>query len=604
MSPWPGVWNDFCSILGGIAAFGEEVREDRRAALYKATIEHNTMRRSTLYYNTLYYGDNLCWIQDWDAESVDLVYLDPPFNSNENYNLIFATGGDFAQAQAFQDTWRWGEQAAVDRDLALRLGGRMEQLLEGLERILGATGMFAYLCHLAPRVYHLRRLLKPTGSLYLHCDDVAGHYVKVLLDAVFGAAQYRNQIVWRRSISHNNAQRFGRIVDLIFFYGKSAKAYWNGESTTPRSEEALRKAYPARDARGRYRSENLTAPLRGSGGFSVPWRGYDVRALGRSWAVPGKKSEYARFIEERFIPGYRQIEGVHKRLEALEAAGLLHHPQRGKWLGLKRYAEADRSPPPQNLILEPTGFTNYKKGAEYLGYPTQKPEGLLRKLIHAACPAEGVVLDPYCGCGTTIHVAQETGRPWIGIDITHLAIGIVEQRFHERLGVNPRVIGRPENLPAAQALFAQDAHQFEAWAIALIQGLVPNQQQGGGSRVVGRGYAPVSGGRQLVIAHVTGAESVGAAAVRDLNATLAHERASLGVLIVMDRKNLTHAAERELEQGTVEIDGQRFPKLQAFTIQDHFAKRDPTLPILLSHFRGRDAALDLVDRAQSVSDSR
>ncbi len=554
--------------------------------------------------NALYYGDNLIWMQQWPSDSVDLIYLDPPFNSRQTYNQLFFSdlGGASAQARAFEDTWTWGAQAVEDRDAALIIGGELATAIQGFETMLGRSGMFAYLCHLAPRLHQMRRLLRLTGSLYLHCDDTASHHIKLLLDAVFGAGNYRNAIYWRRATAHNDAKRFGRIADTIFLYAKSDTSYWRGDaSSMQRTEDELRKRYPSSDEFGRYRSSDLTGSEKSGGESGQAWKGYDIGSRNRHWAVP-KTGRYAEWIEKNFIPGYRSIEGVHDRLDALDSAGFIHHPKRGFWPGLKRYAAADLPPSPQNLILDPIGFTNYNKGKEYLGYPTQKPEGLLSQMIEPACPPGGLVMDPYCGCGTALHVAEATGRSWIGIDITHLAIAVVEYRFRERLNQQPRVIGRPEDIDAARDLFARDPFQFEAWAVSLIRGMLPNERKSGDRGVDGRGYAPDNGGRHLVIAQVKGGKSIGPSVVRELIGTMDSEDALLGVLIAMDSSIVSTAAKSALASGTVRFKGRVYPRMQLFTIEDYFDGVRPELPLLLSEYSNREP--DLMDLAEAKTEYR
>ena len=547
--------------------------------------------------NSLYYGDNLDWMRQWPSESVDLIYLDPPFNSNQTYNQLFVSGlgESSAQARAFEDTWRWGQQAVEDRDAALVAGGELATAIRGFETMLGRSGMFAYLCHLAPRLHEMRRLLRKTGSLYLHCDDTASHHVKLLLDAIFGATNYRNAVYWRRATAHNDAKRFGRIVDTIFLYGKSDVSYWRGQAiSVSRTEAELAKRYSSSDEFGRFRTGDLTAAEKRGGESGKPWNGYDVDARNRHWAIP-KISNYAEWIEENLIPGYRAIDGVHDRLDALDAAGLIHHPQRGFWPGLKRYAAADMPSGPQNLILDPIGFTNYNKGKEYLGYPTQKPERLLKQLVEVACPKDGLVMDPYCGCGTTLHVAQASGRPWVGIDVTHLAIAVVEFRFRERLNEQPNVIGRPEDLDAARDLFDRDPFQFEAWAVSRLRGMLPNERKTGDRGIDGRGYARDNGRRHLVMAQVKGGKSVGPSVVREMLGSMVDSDAIMGVLIVMDNNSATSGVRSDIAVGTVEIAGRKFPKLQLFTIEDYFSGKYPDLPVMLSAFANREP--DMIDLA-------
>ena len=293
--------------------------------------------------------------------------------------------------------------------------------------------MQSYLRMMAIRLLEIHRILKPTGNVYLHRDDTASHYLKGIMDAIFGASNYRNHLTWKRATAHNDAKRFGRIADHILFYGKTRDAYWNGDAAgVPKTEEELRASFPQNSELGPVRSENLTGPSDGmpyGSPSTLPWRSYDVYSMGRVWSAP-KTGHYAKYIEDHFIPGYRSIKGVHDRLDTLDAAGLIHHPTRGKWPGLKRYAASDRGHSPQNLILSPTGFTNYNKGkGEYVGYPTQKPLGLLEPLILTACPPNGLALDPFCGCATTCVAAEKLGRDWIGIDLSEKAYDLVVQRL-------------------------------------------------------------------------------------------------------------------------------------------------------------------------------
>lgn len=380
---------------------------------------------------TIWTGDNLDVMRGLNSASVDLVYLDPPFNSNQN----FAAPIGMAAGAAFKDVW------TLD-DVDLVWHGEIAEREPALYSIIDAAGvahgkpMKAYLIMMAVRLLEMRRLLKPTGSLYLHCDDTASHYLKLLLDSIFGARNYRNHIVWRRATAHSDARRFGRILDHILYYAKGDDPLWNSDAVlVAKTDEQLKAAYPSTDQYGRYRADNLTGANASDGESGQPWRGYDVSAKNRHWSAP-KTGAYAEWIEREFIPGYRAIDGVHARLDALDAAGLIHHPQRGYWPGLKRYAAADRGNPPQNLILDPTGFTNYNKGkGEYVGYPTQKPIKLLEQIITASSKPGDVVLDPFCGCATACVAAENLGRQWVGIDISPKAAELVRLRLKNELGL-------------------------------------------------------------------------------------------------------------------------------------------------------------------------
>ena len=383
---------------------------------------------------TVWIGDNLAIMRGINSACIDLIYLDPPFNSNEDYA---APIGSQAAGAAFKDTWTLSDIDVYEHgELAERSPAAYKVI--DTARDTHGKGMMSYLIMMAVRLIEMRRILKPTGSIYLHCDDTASHYLKLLMDAIFGRVNYRNQITWRRATSHNDPGRFGRICDIILFYVKSNGATWNGDKVRqPRDAESLERAYPSQDERGRYRSADLTGPKHSTDAMapsSTPWRGYDVAGRGRVWSAP-KTGTYAKYIEDYFIPGYRSIVGVHERLDALDKAGLIHHPTRGVWPGLKRYAAADVGTPPQNLILNPIGFTNYSASSkEYTGYPTQKRIEILERLIEISSNEGDMVFDPFCGCATTLVAADRLNRQWAGIDLSPLAVKLVDQRIRDDRG--------------------------------------------------------------------------------------------------------------------------------------------------------------------------
>ena len=383
---------------------------------------------------TLWTGDNLDILRGLNSASVDLIYLDPPFNSNQDYS---APVGSAAAGAAFKDTWSLSDVDEAWHGMIAESHPALYGIIDTARPVHGKA-MKSYLIMMAVRLLEMHRALKDTGSIYLHCDDTASHYLKLLMDSVFGPAQFRNHLIWRRSPAHNDPRRFGRNVDHILYYAKGQRWTWNGfDIATPKSDEEIKKAYPQTDERGLVRSDNLTGPLHGTAPglpSTTPWRGYDVYARGRCWSPP-KTGAYAKFIEDNFIPGYRSIEGVHERLDALDAAGLIHHPTNGVWPGLKRYAAADRGNPPQSLILEPPGFTNFNKGAEWVGYPTQKPLALLERIIAASSNVDDVVLDPFCGCATALVAAEKLQRRWVGIDLSPKAKDLVELRLRRDLGL-------------------------------------------------------------------------------------------------------------------------------------------------------------------------
>ena len=274
---------------------------------------------------TIWTGDNLDILRGMNSECVDLIYLDPPFNSNRNYA---APIGSAAAGAAFEDTWTLDKLDVAWMGLIADEEPAIANLLH-TAKLTHGKGMQSYLTMMAVRLLEMKRVLKPTGSIYLHCDDAAGHYLKLLMDATFGASCYRNHLIWRRATAHNDRYNYGRIVEHILYYGKTGSPYWNWEAAhSPKTDEELRKAYPQKDTFGPVRFSDLTGPNVRFGESGEPWHGYDVSARGRHWAPP-RDGYYAEYIEQHFIPGYLSIEGTHARLDALDAAGLIRHPTKG-----------------------------------------------------------------------------------------------------------------------------------------------------------------------------------------------------------------------------------------------------------------------------------
>jgi len=369
-----------------------------------------------------------------NSESVDLIATDPPFNKGRDFH---ATPDSLAKGARFQDRWTWKKD--VHPEWVDQLRNDHPKLIEAIDsaRHAHSEGMGAYICFMSVRLLEMRRVLKQEGSIYLHCDQTASHYLKAVMDAIFGFKNFVNHIIWRRAIAHNDAERFGNITDHILLYSRnSERMFWNGRSAqTPKSETEIERAYPRIDTNGnRYRSQDLTG-AGATGAESIePWKNYDIASKGRHWAPP-KTGGYADYIERKHIPEYKSITGVHARLNALDKAGLIIHPQHGFWPGLKRYAEADQGVPPQNLILDPVGFTNFNKGKEATGYATQKPIALYELLLRSSSKEGDIVLDPFAGCATTCVAAEGLGRQWVGIDIWDRAHETVVHRLRNLTGV-------------------------------------------------------------------------------------------------------------------------------------------------------------------------
>jgi len=500
--------------------------------------------------NQLFYGDNLDVLRRYIAnESVDLVYLDPPFNSNQTYNVLFKErSGKEASAQqhAFEDTWKWDETAAALYQATVETGGRVSDVLRAFRTFLGENDLMAYLVMMAPRLVELHRVLKETGSLYLHCDPTASHYLKVLLDAVFGGEHFRNEVVWKRSHAHSDArqgaQHFGRVTDSILFYGKSGVATWNS-LYVPYDEQYLERDYRRVDPDGRrYRIDNLQGP----GGAAKGNPQYEVMGVTRYW-------RYSR-----------------EKMEELIRKGRVIQTRPGAVPQYKRYLDEMPGVPVQNLWADLPILNNRSK--ESLGYATQKPEALLERILSASSNEGDVVLDPFCGCGTTVAVAQRLKRRWIGIDITHVAIGLIKTRLADAHGEEVKetydVIGEPTTLDDARTLAEQDKFQFQNWAL----GLVGARPAGGVKKGADRGIDGKSifhdgqGNTQEIIYSVKGG-NLKATDLRDLKGVVQREKAVIGVLISFE----TPSREMRKEAATGEFfvsDWGTYPMWQLLTIED------------------------------------
>jgi len=463
--------------------------------------------------NTLYYGNNLPILRDYLAdETVDLVYLDPPFNSNANYNVLFAEkdGSQAAsQIKAFDDTWHWTLESERQWQETVEAGGKVSQALQAFRQLLGANDMLAYLTMMAPRLVELRRVLKPTGSLYLHCDPTASHYLKVLLDAVFGPKVFQNELVWKRFSAHGDVRkRFGRIHDVVFFYSKTNELLFNplyGELSEDYTTRFFRHVEPGTGRR--YRLQNVLSPNPNRPNLTYDWNGHV-----RPW------------------------KWTREKMQELHDVGRLQYSSTG-YPQLKQYLDENPGQKVQDVWDDILSLTH--SGAERLGYPTQKPEALLERIIAASSNEGDLVLDPFCGCGTTIAAAQKLGRRWIGIDITYLSIGLMRRRLEDSFGaaINDTydVVGEPTTAQDAAALAEADKHQFEWWALDLVHARPADPKKGADRGIDGRIYfhdEPVGGQTKQIIVSVKGG-TVHASHIRDLVGTVQRENAALGVLVTL-----------------------------------------------------------------------
>ncbi len=508
--------------------------------------------------NTLFYGDNLKILRDYLAdESVDLIYLDPPFNSSRAYNVLFKDehGAESeAQITAFEDTWHWSESPY--EELRQTAPYNVGEFVESAVRVSGRNQLTAYLVMMAARLLELHRVLKSTGCLYLHCDSTASHYLKTLLDAIFGEAHFQSEIIWKRTSAHSSAKRFGPVHDIIFFYSKSSDYCWN-PIFQPYDASYISNFYRYQDADGRkYRVSDLTGAGIRHGETGKAWRGVNPTEKGRHWSVPPTE------------------------LDKLDVEGRIYWPEKGKMPGYKRYLEEMPGVPLQDTWtdIQPIGA----QSRERLGYPTQKPLALLERILQVSSNEGDIVLDPFCGCGTAIHAAQKLDRKWLGIDITHLAIALIKNRLKDAFDIEKdrgyAVVGEPEDLAGAQHLAESiDRYQFQWWAISLIAarpyGGSAGSKQGkkgadsGIDGVITFNDDPRAHSKRVIVQVKSGNVSV--RDIRDLRGTLDREHdAAIGVFITLQEPTKPMLIEAEscgfYHSPTWQRD---YPKLQILTIE-------------------------------------
>ncbi|MDR1662525.1 MAG: restriction endonuclease [Azoarcus sp.] len=495
---------------------------------------------------SLYFGDNLDILcEHVKGESVDLIYLDPPFNSARDYNILFASPrGERSEAQivAFKDSWQWGEQAERECAEIVRFGNtNVAEMILAMRRFLGENDMMAYLVMMARRLLELHRVLKSTGSLYLHCDPAASHYLKIVLDSVFGKENYRNEISWVRSQpkSHGTVN-FPNCRDVILRYGKSGTTRFN-KVYGAYDPKYLENFYRYVDDEGRkFQLGDLINPNK-----NRPNLTYEFLGVTRVW----------RWTKERMEKAY--------------ADGKIYQSKPGAVPRLKRYLEEMPGQP----VTDNWDDIEHLHGSntEYLGYPTQKPLALLERII-AASSAEGdVILDPFCGCGTAVHAAQKLGRRWIGIDITHLAIALIEKRLKDAFpGIVFDVHGTPKDLEGARNLAARDKYQFQWWACSLVNAQpFQGRKKGADGGIDGLIYfqdEPKM--HKKIVVSVKGGEHVTVAMIRDLAHVVEREEAEIGLFVTLAPPSKPMLAEA-IKEGYYESPVTRvsFPKLQILTLE-------------------------------------
>jgi len=482
-------------------------------------------------------------------ETVDLVYLDPPFKSDQDYNVLFANKDGTkagAQIKAFEDTWSWDQEAAAEYQRTVEAGGRVSQVMQAFRLFLGENDMLAYLTMMAPRLVELRRVLKPTGSIYLHCDPTASHYIKLLMDAVFGPEQFQNEIVWKRTSARSDSHRYNHIHDVILFYSIGRGFTWNVQYM-PYDDAYINKFYRhiEKDTGRRYTLSDLMAPGTRKGESGKPWRGIDPNARGNHWKY------------------------TVSTLDELDSIGRIYWPPKGRVPRFKRYLDEMDGLPLQSIWVDIPPVSAH--AAERLGYPTQKPEALLERIIQASSNPGDVVLDPFCGCGTAIAVAQRLGRRWIGIDITHLAISLMKHRLHSAFGekVAYEVIGEPITVEGAGVLAKEDPYQFQWWVLGLVGARSVEKKKGADRGIDGRLYFHDDGvkgkTKQIIISVKSGHTTV--SHIRDLRGVIEREKAEIGVLITLQEPTQPMRTE-SASAGFYDSQWGRHPRIQILTVAD------------------------------------
>lgn len=506
--------------------------------------------------NKLYFGDNLDVLKRIESASVDLVYLDPPFNSKATYNILYKSpvGAD-AQRKAFEDTWRWedGAEEALEKVSGSNIA--VFKILLSLQDFLGQSDLMAYLAMMAVRLVEMRRVLKATGSIYLHCDPTASHYLKIILDGVFGTDNFRNEITWKRTNTHSDSRTWSRVSDTILFYTMSREFTWN-IPREPHGEEYVASKYrhDDDDGRGRYQLDNMTSP-NPRPNMTYEWEGFEPPQMG--WRY--QRDTMQRLHEERRI-WYPQTDGVYDTSRRPRLKRYLNEMSGGVmgcvWTDIR----------PLNSQAE-----------ERIGYPTQKPLALLERIIAASSDPGDMVLDPFCGCGTAVHAAERLDRRWIGIDVTYLAVQVIEDRIKTWLPhAAYEIDGIPKDEFAARQLARIDPHLFQEWAVGRVGG----QSKGRGpDKGIDGEIAFIRGAGQygLGIVSVKGGKHVGPDAVRVLKSVVAREGAEIGILVCLNEPTADMRTEAAIS-GRIELPGGTRPRIQIVTAAELIA--GPNLGIL------------------------
>ncbi len=543
--------------------------------------------------NTLFYGDNLFILREHiPSESVDLIYLDPPFNSSRSFNVLFKDEhGTESEAQiaAFEDTWHWNLEAEhTYTELLTEAPDHVAKMIDSLRDFIGDNQMMAYLVMMTIRLLELHRVLRPTGSLYLHCDPTASHYLRVILDTIFGVKNFRNMIVWERSDTHNDAKyQFPATSDHILFYGKSNKHVFHAQhaaypektlkewyqyldlsdGTTRRMTKEENEAQKIPPGARRFNVDNMTSP-NPRPNLMYSYKGYPYPPNGWRYSL--------------------------ETMTELDRKGLLLFPSKPEGrIMRKRYLDEQEGVTLGDVW---TDISQLRASmAERLGYPTQKPLALLDRIIQASSNPDDVVLDPFCGCGGAIASAQKLGRKWIGIDITHLAIALMKYRLEAMYsGIKFKVVGEPADIGSARKLAQDDRYQFQWWALSLLRAKPLGGQEGSreGKKGSDKGIDGViafiddnTGKAKRVLVQVKSGH-VNSSHIRDLKGTLQREQAAIGVFITLEpaSKDMTTEA---VSAGFYRSPGwnKDYPRIQILTIEELLRGTEVKMPPQFGTFK-------------------
>ena len=499
--------------------------------------------------NQLFFGDNLDVLRESiKDESVDLIYLDPPFNSSATYNVLFSSPKGHqsgAQIEAFEDTWHWGEQAEKEfGEILSQANTQIAEVIRALRQFLGENDMMAYLVMMANRLLELHRVMKPTGSLYLHCDPTASHYLKILLDGVFGFERFQNEIIWLRTGAKAHAfTRYASSHDVLFYYSKGTDGVWNPHYRPHRPEYIASHYSNVEKETGRhYTLGDLLNP------------NHDRPNLTYEFPPNSGQVSVWRWTRERMMAAF--------------AAGRVIIPKSGGVPRYKRYLD-EMPGTPLTTVWEDIPPIN-SQAQERLGYPTQKPLALLERIISVSSNEGDVVLDPFCGCGTAVHAAEKLKRQWIGIDVTHLAISLIEKRLRDAFpGIRFEVHGTPKDYEGARNLAERDKYQFQWWACSLV-----NAQPYGGKKKGADGgvdglifFQDDVGVPKKIIVSVKGGENVGVTMVKDLFATISRQKAEIGLFVTLNAPTKPMVAEAAAAGFYKSPTGAQFPRIQILPIE-------------------------------------